>query len=98
MQWQYFSTNLYMHDARQYPMPLLEFEELSFCRDMPLRTDACLHHTSPSAVFTSGRVRHARQGEPFLLLLLRDSFRLWRVAWLRGCVAKVPKMSNMLLA
>lgn len=51
MQWQYFSTNLYMHDARQYPMPLLEFEELSFCRDMPLRTDACLHHTSPSAVF-----------------------------------------------
>ena len=32
-------------------------------------------------VFTCGRVRHARQGEPFLLLLLllRVSFRLWRL-------------------
>ena len=29
-------------------------------------------------VITSGRVRHARQGEPFLLLL-RVSFRLWRL-------------------
>ena len=36
------------------------------------------------------RERYAGQGEPFLLLLLlRVSFRFWR---LRGCVVKVPKM------
>ena len=45
-----------------------------------------------STIFTSvKRERFAGQGEPFLLLCV--SFRLWR---LRGCVAKVPKMSNML--
>ena len=51
-----------VQDARQYLMPSLEFEELSYCRDMPLLADACLHHhTSPSAVFSGNGLTQARR-------------------------------------